>query len=230
MGKVYRLRAYELPEQGRDAEGHHLIRLLNTEQGELPTAVLSIPNFEAGDYLVFGTQRGKVKRSALTQFVSIRTNGLLAMDVDEDDKLVWVRLATDETHAMFFTRHGMSIRFPLDEVRASGRTSGGVRAIQLADDDEVVAMDLAPEDGYMLLVTSNGYGKKMKVSELRSQGRAGRGLRVIGLNEKIGDVADARTLLVENEEVVLVSSDGDVTRFGCSEIRPQKRGASGGHR
>ena len=161
-GKVYRLRAYELPEQGRDAQGHSLINLLAIEQGERATAVLAIPNFEAGDYLVFGTRRGEVKRSALTQFVSIRTSGLLAMDLDEDDELVWVRLATDETHAMFFTRNGMSIRFPLDGTfaRAAGPAGACGLSVLLADDDEVAAMDLTQDDGFVLLVTSNGYGKK----------------------------------------------------------------------
>ena len=227
LGKVYRLRAYELPEQGRDAQGHNLINLLAIEQGERATAVLAIPNFEAGDYLVFGTRRGEVKRSALTQFVSIRTNGLLAMDLDEDDELVWVRLATDETHAMFFTRNGMSIRFTLDSIRASGRTSGGVRAIRMAEGDEVSAMDLTQDDGYVLLVTTNGYGKKVAVSEFRPQGRGGQGLKAINLSEKTGEVADARTLLAEDEEIALVSSDGQVMRCGCSGIRPIKRAAAG---
>ena len=112
-------------------------------------------------------------------------------------------------------------------IRASGRTSGGVRAIRIAEDDEIAAMDLTQDDGYVLLVTSNGYGKRMAVSELRSQGRGGRGLRVIGLNEKTGSVADARTLIVEDEEIALVTSDGQVMRCGCSTIRKLKRGAAG---
>ena len=149
------------------------------------------------------------------------------MDLDEDDELVWVRLGTDETHAMFFTRNGMSIRFALDEIRASGRTSGGVRAIRLADDDEVAAMDLTQDDGYVLLVTSNGYGKKVAVSEFRPQGRGGQGLKSIILSEKTGGVADARRLLMENEEIALVSSDGQVMRCGLSSVRPIKRAAAG---
>jgi len=189
--------------------------------------VLAIPNFEAGDYLLFGTRKGEVKRSALTQFVSIRTNGLLAMDLDEDDELVWVRLATDESHAMFFTRNGMSIRFALDSIRSSGRVSGGVRAIRLAEGDEVTAMDLTQDDGFVLLVTSNGYGKKVAVSEFRPQGRGGQGLKSIILSEKTGEVADARTLMAENEEIALVSSDGQVMRCGLGNTRPIKRAAAG---
>ncbi|MCY3896864.1 MAG: DNA gyrase subunit A, partial [Chloroflexi bacterium] len=226
-GKVYRLRAYELPEQGRDAQGHNLINLLAIEQGERATAVLAIPNFEAGDYLVFGTRKGEVKRSALTQFVSIRTSGLLAMDLDEDDELVWVRLATDETHAMFFTRSGVAIRFPLDGVRASGRTSGGVRAIRLAEGDEVAAMDLTKDESFVLLVTSNGFGKKVAVAEFRSTGRGGLGVKAINLSEKTGEVADARRLLAEDEEIALVSSDGQVMRCGLGNTRPIKRAAAG---
>ena len=159
--------------------------------------MLAIPNFEAGDYLVFGTRKGEVKRSALTQFVSIRTNGLTAMDLDEDDELVLVRLATDETHAMFFTRTGMSIRFSLEDVRATGRISGGMRAIRLAEGDEIAAMDLTKDNGFVLLVTSNGFGKKVAVSEFRPQRRPGQGLKAINLSEKTGAVVDARTLLAE---------------------------------
>ena len=201
--------------------------LLPIEQGETATAILAIPNFEAGDYLVFGTRRGEVKRSALTQFVTARSNGLLAMDVEPDDELAWVRLATDEDSAMFFTREGMAIRFLLDNVRASGRTSGGVRAISLTNDDEVVAMDLVHEEAYVLLVTSNGFGKKMPVSDFRSQGRGGQGVRAINLNEKTGPVADARTLLSPDEEIVLVSSDGQVIRCGLKDVRPLGRYAAG---
>ncbi len=231
-GKVYRLRTYEIPQHGRDAQGINVINLLPIEQGETATAILAIPNFEAGDFLVFGTRRGKVKRSALTQFVTVRSNGLLAMRVEPDDELAWVRLATDEDSVMFFTRQGMAIRFRLDAVRASGRTSGGVRAIRLANDDEIAAMDLARHDAYVLLVTRNGYGKKTPVSEFRlllhrPQGSGGRGLRAIGLNEKTGPVADARTLLSPNEEIVLVSSDGQVIRCSLKEVRPLSRTAAG---
>ena len=226
-GKVYRLRTYEIPQHGRDAQGINVINLLPIEQGETATAILAIPNFEAGDYLVFGTRRGEVKRSALTQFVTARSNGLLAMDVEPDDELAWVRLATDEDSAMFFTREGMAIRFLLDNVRASGRTSGGVRAISLTNDDEVVAMDLVHEEAYVLLVTSNGFGKKMPVSDFRSQGRGGQGVRAINLNEKTGPVADARTLLSPDEEIVLVSSDGQVIRCGLKDVRPLGRYAAG---
>ena len=226
-GKVYRLRAYELPEQSREAGGHNLINLLPIEQGERASAVLAIPNFEAGDYLVFGTRRGEVKRAALTQFVSTRSTGLLAMDVEPDDELAWVRLATRETGVMFFTRNGSAIRFELESIRASGRTSGGVRAIGLGDDDEVVAMDLAGEEAFVLLVTRHGYGKKIAVAEFRAQGRGGQGIRAINLNEKTGPVTDARTLLAPDEEIALVSSDGQVMRCGLKDVRPLSRYAAG---
>ena len=227
LGKVYRLRAYELPEQGREAQGHNLINILPVQQNERATAVLAIPNFEAGDHLVFGTRLGEVKRTALTQFVSVRSTGLLAMDVNGDDELVWVRLVTGETHAMFFTRRGMAIRFPLDTIRASGRTSGGVRAIRLTEDDEVVAMDLTQDEGFVLVITTNGYGKKMAVTEFRPQGRGGQGLKAITLSGKTGQVADARTLFDKDEEIALVTSDGQVMRSGCSAIRPLRRAAAG---
>ena len=204
-----------------------MINLLPIEQGETATAVLAIPNFEAGDYLVFGTRRGQVKRSALTQFVTFRVNGLLAMNVAPDDELAWVRLVTDEDSVMFFTRNGQAIRFHLENVRASGRTSGGMRGIRLTNDDEVVAMDLVRENAYVLLVTRNGFGKKMPVSDFKPQGRGGQGLRAIVLNEKLGPVADARTLLSPDEEIVLVSSDGQVIRCGLKDVPRRRRYAEG---
>ena len=149
------------------------------------------------------------------------------MDVDDDDELAWVRLVTDETHVMFFTRNGMSIRFMLDDIRASGRTSGGVRAIRLGANDEVVAMDLTSDEGFVLLVTESGYGKKMDVNEFRPQGRGGQGLKAINLGEKNKKVADARTLLSKDEEIAFVTSDGQVMRCGCAAIRPLKRAAAG---
>ncbi len=226
-GKVYRLRAYELPEQGRDALGHNLINLLPIETGELATAVLAVENFEAGDYLVFGTRQGEVKRSALTQFVTVRSTGLLAMDIDAGDELAWVRLATTETSVLFFTRGGQAIRFALDSIRVSGRTSGGVRAIKLAKGDEVAAMDLAGGDDYVLVVTRSGYGKKMAVAEFRGQGRGGLGLKAINQTDKTGAVSDGRTLLSAHEEIALVSSDGQVIRCGLKDVRPLKRPAAG---
>lgn len=226
-GKVYRLRTHEIPQHGRDSQGINAINLLPIEQDEIATAVLAIPNFEAGDHLVFGTRRGEVKRSALTQFVTARSNGLLAMNVEPDDELAWVRLVTEEDSVMFFTKHGMAIRFNLDVVRASGRTSGGVRGISLSDDDQVVAMDLVRKEAFVLLVTRDGFGKKMPVSDFRSQGRGGQGIRAIRLSEKTGPVADARTLLSPDEEIVLVSSDGQVIRCGLKDVRPLGRYAAG---
>ncbi|MBM4438420.1 MAG: DNA gyrase subunit A, partial [Actinobacteria bacterium] len=226
-GKIYRLRAYELPEQGRDAQGHNIINLIPIEQGEKVTAIIAIPNFEAGEYLVFGTRRGEVKRSALTQFVTVRSTGLLAMDLNPGDELAWVRLATGDANVMFFTRKGMAIRFPLSDVRPSGRTSGGVKGITLAEDDEVMAMDLAPEERFVLVVTTNGYGKKMAASEFRAQGRGGQGVKAINLAEKTGLVADARVLTAENEEIMLISSDGQVIRCGLGGVRPLSRYAAG---
>jgi DNA gyrase subunit A len=226
-GKVYRLRTYEIPQHGRDSQGINVINLLPIEQDEIATAVLAIPNFEAGDHLVFGTRRGEVKRSALTQFVTARSTGLLAMNVEPEDELAWVRLVTEEDSVMFFTKHGMAIRFKLDVVRASGRTSGGVRGISLSDDDQVVAMDLVRKEAFVLVVTREGFGKKMPVSDFRSQGRGGQGIRAISLSEKTGPVADARTLLSPDEEIVLVSSDGQVIRCGLKDVRPLGRYAAG---
>ena len=226
-GRVFRLRCFEIPAMSREARGVALINVIPLEQRERVTAPIAIPNFEAGESLIMGTRDGEVKRTALTQYVTVRKNGLLAMNLKGDDELGWVRLSDGENGVLFVTKLGMAIHFHEQGVRSSGRTSGGVYGIRLRDKDEVVAMDLTAEDDYLIVITNKGYGKKMPIREFRPQGRGGFGLKAISLNQKTGHVVAARVVKDPNEDILLLSSKGRLIRLSLSEVRPMGRYAAG---
>ena len=226
-GRVFKLRCYELPRMSREARGVAIVNLLPLERRERVTAPIAFPNFEAGENLLMGTSMGEVKRTALTQYVTVRTNGLLAMDLEPKDELGWVRLSDGQSGVMFVTRLGMAIHFHEDGVRSSNRTSGGVRAIRLRENDEVVAMDLTRDDSYLVVVTNEGYGKKIPLTEFRSQGRGGFGMKAINLSEKTGHVVAARVISDPEEDILLLSTIGRLIRLSLGEVRPMQRYAAG---
>ena len=226
-GRVFKIKCYEIPRMSREARGVAMANLLPLERGERVTAPIAFPNFEAGENLLMGTLKGEVKRAALTQYVTVRTNGLLAMDLDPDDELGWVRLSDSQCGVLFVTRLGMAIHFHEDGVRSSKRTSGGVRAIKLRENDEVVAMDLTEEAGCLLVVTNKGYGKKMPLKEFRLQSRGGFGNKAINLSPKTGQVVAARLIPDPDEDILLLSTRGRLIRLSLSEVRPMQRYAAG---
>ena len=226
-GRVFKLRCFELPRMSREARGVALVNILPLERRERVSAPIAIPNFEAGDNLLMGTSMGEVKRTALTQYVTVRRNGLLAMDLEPDDELGWVRLSDGDSGVMFITRQGMAIHFHEDGVRSSKRTSGGVRGIRLHDADEVVAMDLTEEGSHLVVVTNNGYGKKIPIKEFRHQSRGGFGMKAINLTVKTGLVVAARVISDPDEDILLLSSRGRLIRLSLAEVRPMRRYAAG---
>jgi DNA gyrase subunit A len=226
-GRAFRLRCYELPTGSREARGTALINIIQLDPGESISAPLTIENFEAGESLIMGTALGEVKRTALTRYVTVRKKGLLAMDLDENDELGWVRLSNGNNGVMFFTCDGMAIHFHEEGVRSSGRTSGGVRGIRLNKDDRVISVDLTAEDDYVIIVTANGYGKKIPVKEFRRQSRGGKGLKAINLGKKTGPVVAARIISDPDEDIMLLSTQGRLIRLSLSEVRPMGRYAAG---
>ena len=226
-GRVFKLRCYDLPRMSREARGVAMVNLLPLERRERVTAPIAFPNFEAGEHLLMGTLRGDVKRTALTRYASVRSNGIQTMNLKPEDELGWVRLSNGDNGVMFVTRLGMAIHFHEDGVRSSGRTSGGVRAMRLREDDEVVSMDLTQEGGYLLVVTNEGYGKKMPLTEFRSQGRGGFGMKAINLSAKTGHVVAARVISDPGEDILLLSTIGRLIRLSLGEVRPMQRYAKG---
>ncbi len=226
-GRAYRMRCYDLPLMSREARGIALINLVQLEPAESVSAPIAIENFEAGESLIMGTINGEVKRTALTRYATVRKKGLLAMDLDDDDELGWVRLSDGDNGVMIFTSRGMAIHFHEQDVRSSGRTSGGVRGVRLNEGDSVVSVDLTVEGDYVLVVTANGYGKKMPIKEFRRQGRGGKGLKAINLSDKTGPVVAARVISDPDEDIMLLSTQGRLIRLSLAEVRPMGRYAAG---
>ncbi|MCY3801801.1 MAG: DNA gyrase subunit A [Chloroflexi bacterium] len=227
-GRAFKLRCYELPRMSREARGVAMVNLLALERRERVMAPIAFPNFEAGENLLMGTLLGEVKRTALTQYATVRTNGLLAMRLKiPKDELGWVRLSDGQSGVMFVTRNGTANHFHEDGVRRSGRTSGGVRGIRLRENDQVVAMDLTRDGSYLLVVTNKGYGKKMPLKEFLVKGRGGFGVKAINLSEKTGYVVAARVLSDPDEDILLLSTTGRLIRLSLGEVRPLSRLAAG---
>ena len=226
-GRVFKLRAFDIPQMSRQARGYALINTLNLEKGERITAPIAIRHFEEHFNLLFGTVRGYVKRTALSRYAAVRSNGLLAMRLEEGDELRWVRTSNGDNRVMFLTFQGMAIHFHEDNVRISGRTSGGVFGIRLSDDDSVVGMDLTTDDDYVVVITSRGYGKKMQVSGFRPQGRGGKGLKAINLRRKTGQVVAAQVFADADAQMFLLSTTGQMIRQSLGQLRPQSRYAQG---
>ncbi|MDW8231479.1 MAG: DNA gyrase subunit A, partial [Roseiflexaceae bacterium] len=171
-GKVYQIKAHELPDANRTAKGLPLVNLISLEPGEQVTSVLAVPDFEKAEYLIMATVRGKVKRTSIKEYSQVRSNGLIAIGLEEGDELGWVAMTQGHEDVLLTTARGQTIRFRQEEVRPMGRPATGVIGIALAEGDRVVSMDLARENAALLVVTANGYGKRTSLEEYPVKGRA----------------------------------------------------------
>ena len=217
-GKVYQLKAYNLPDVGRAAKGEHLRNLINIEQEESVTAVVCVPKFVARDFMVVATKRGEVKKTSLDEFAVVRSLGLIAMDLEPGDELIGARLVGANDQVLLVTDRGQSIRFEVQELRAASRTSGGVRGIRLDINDSVVSLCAIQPASEVLVVTTHGYGKRTPVSEYPTQGRGGGGVITARLTDKTGSVAGARILTEEDRDLMIISAAGVVIRTDWHSI------------
>ncbi|HEX9016644.1 MAG TPA: DNA gyrase C-terminal beta-propeller domain-containing protein, partial [Chloroflexota bacterium] len=225
-GKVYRLTAHEVPESTRQAKGLPLVNLISLDPGESVTAVVAVPNFDVGDYLLMATGRGEVKKTSLRDFSSVRANGLIAMSLEEGDELVHVRYCRVGSEMILVTEHGQAIRFSEKQLRAASRTSGGVRGIRLDPGDRLMAMDIVVPDGDLLVVAANGVGKRTSLSEFTTHHRGGGGVKALNVTERTGLVAAAR-VVKEAEELLIISAGGLVIRTPVNTISLLGRAAQG---
>ncbi|BCJ87465.1 DNA gyrase subunit A [Effusibacillus dendaii] len=216
-GKVYRLKAYEVPEFGRAAKGTPIINLLNIEQGEIVSAVIPVKEFAEGQYLFMATRHGVVKKTSLAEFANIRKGGLIALNIREDDELIGVRLTDGNRQIIMGTRNGMSIRFNENDVRAMGRTATGVKGITLGKDDVVIDMDIIVPGWDILAVTSRGYGKRTVETDYRLQSRGGKGIKTLNVTEKNGHVVGLKVVSPE-EDLMIITNSGVVIRLRINEI------------
>ena len=221
-GKVFRLKCYEIPAgSSRTAKGLAVINLFPIAEGERVTDVVAVTDFSADTYLLMATRFGEVKKTASEKFGVVRSSGLIAMDVEEEDELVTARLATDQDDVIMVTERGQSIRFAISSLRTSLRTSGGVRGIRMAAGDQVVGMEVAHPEGFILVVTAKGSGKLTPVSEYPQQHRGGSGVRTFKLVEKTDKVAAVRVVSL-SDQVMIISADGIVIHTPVKEKDPKK--------
>lgn len=224
-GRVYKLKGYEIPESSRTAKGMNIINLLEMDADESISAMIKIRDFE-NQYLVMVTKNGIIKRTAIEEYSSTRKGGVRAIVLDEGDSLVRVKLTNGDENLIIGTRHGQAIRFSEQDVRTMGRVTRGVRGIKLADEDYVVGMSKTTEDGKLLTVTENGYAKRTEISEFKLQARGGKGVSCYALCEKTGLVAGLK-VVNEDEDIMMISSDGIIIRMPVSEINVYKRVTQG---
>ncbi|MEX3746554.1 DNA gyrase subunit A [Lysinibacillus xylanilyticus] len=216
-GKVFRAKGYEIPEFGRTAKGLPIVNLLNIEKGEKVTAMIRVDSFEEDAYFIFTTKTGITKRTPVSQFANIRTNGLIAISLREDDDLISVRLTDGEKQVIIGTRDGMLVRFQEDDIRSMGRTAGGVRGIKLRDGDEVVGMEIIEPGQEILVVTEKGYGKRTSEEEYRLQSRGGVGLKTIQITDKNGPMVAVKTV-DGSEDLMLITINGMLIRMDVDDI------------
>ena len=227
-GKLYRLRGYELPEAGRTAKGTAIVNLLSLDAGEKISAVIPIPNFAEGKYLLMATKNGLIKKTALKEYDSSRKTGLQGITLKEDDELIGVRLTDGEDNVVLVTRSGMCITFDEKDVRPIGRVSQGVIGIRLDDDDEVIGMEsvIAGGKATLLAITENGFGKRTELEEYRVQNRGGKGVITYKITPKTGKLVGIR-IVSEEDEVMLVTNTGTIIRLKVNDISVLGRSTQG---
>ncbi len=228
LGKVYWLKVYQLPIGSRTARGRPMVNLLPLEENERITAILPVRDYPESDFIFFATTSGTVKRTPLSSFSRPRTNGIIAIDLRDNDSLVGVQLTHGEKDMMMFTASGKGIRFPEQGVRAMGRTAAGVRGIRIKPDDQVISLiAVQPEvENTILFATENGFGKRTRVSDFSRQGRGGQGVISIQTSDRNGKVVGA-ILASDEDEVMLISNAGTLVRTPVSDISVMSRNTQG---
>ena len=225
-GKVYRLKAYEIPEASRTSRGTAIINLLSLQPGEKITAVIPIRDYNDGKYLFMATRNGLVKKTSIQEYANVKKTGLLAINLRENDELIEVKYTDNHQDVFLITKFGMCIRVHETDVRATGRASMGVIGMNLTDQDEVVAMQVHTQGEYLLVVSENGLGKLTKMEEFTAQNRGGKGVKCYKITEKTGNVVGAKAVNEDNE-VMLITTEGIIIRIPCSGISVVGRIASG---
>ena len=227
-GRVYRAKAYELQEAGRDAKGQHVANLLALQPGEEIAQVLDIRDYTAATYLVLATRGGLVKKTALSEYDTNRTGGIIAINLREGDELVSAMLVENDSEVLLVSRRGMSIRFEANDetMRPMGRSTAGVIGMHFRDGDQLLSASVVADAGSVFVVTEGGFAKRTSVDQYRPQGRGGLGIKVAKLNDERGDLAGA--LIVEDDdEVLVVLASGKVVRSAVAEVPAKGRDTMG---
>lgn len=225
-GRVYKLRAYEIPDAGRTAKGTNIINLIAIEQDERIETVLTVRDDVSDGFLFMGTKQGLVKKTPLSDFKNLRKNGLIAINLRDGDELLKVKVTRGDADIIIATQDGNAIKFNEQDVRPMGRTAAGVKSINLREDDVAVCMDIAVEGEDLLVISENGFGKRTPVTEYKRQKRGGTGLITYKISEKTGKLVGATVCKVE-DELMLINTSGVAIRINVSDISVTSRSAMG---
>ncbi len=225
-GRVYKLRAYDIPENSRYSRGMPVINYIAITGEERVTATVSVKNIRGEGFLTMITRKGEIKRTALENFANIRANGLIAFDIEEGDELGWVLMTKGDEHIILVTRNGMSIRFKETDARGRGRTAGGVKALTLKGDDILMGADVVRPGATLLVVGENGYGKRTSLDDYRIQGRGGSGILTMNVTEKTGKIISAE-VVEDDDRLIVLTTLGQGIRVKVKEIRLVGRVAQG---
>jgi DNA gyrase subunit A len=228
LGKVYSERVFELNESGRTDKGTPIVNILALEPNEKITTAVAVPDFEASEFIVLATQNGRIKRMPLEEFSSVRTSGLIAINLKEDDRLGWAQLTNGNDELIMVTEGGNALRISETVIRSMGRAAGGVTGIKLVPGDRITSMEVVDPKGHLLVVTKNGFGKRTHLKNYRTQGRATKGVATIDLKmiKKIGKIASAR-VVSKDDQVTLVSNAGIMLRLDVDKISVSGRATKG---
>lgn len=226
LGKVYSLRAYEIPESGRTAKGTAIVNLLQISGGEKITQIIPIKKNEEREFMTFVTKNGIIKKTELAQYENIRQSGLIAINLDEDDDLISVYLTNEEDEIISTTRKGKAIRINGKDVRPTGRSTRGVKLITLEDGDSVVSSQVVGKGAKLLTITEKGYGKMTSEEEYTTQSRGGKGILTHRINEKTGALVTA-LVVYDEKDLLLISSSGVIIRISAKEIAKSSRATIG---
>ena len=227
-GKAHKIKAYEIPEATRTAKGTPAVNFLNLMQRERITAVIPVEEFAEDKFLIAVTKNGTIKKTSLSHFDTNRKNGIIAINLKDDDQLIGIKETTGDNNVIIVTKNGKCICFSEEDVREMGRIAAGVRAIKLDKDDEVVAMELVKPDQQLLVVTENGYGKRTSVDEYKIQVRGGKGLLTYDKSKfnKTGPLIGAM-VVDEDDEILMINSDGIIIRIRANEVSELGRATQG---
>ena len=225
-GRVYRIKAYEIPEASRTARGTAIVNILQLQPGEKITATIALREYKDDRYLFMATKHGIVKKTPVSEYANVRKKGLAAINLREDDELIEVKVTDNTKDILLVTKHGMCIRFAETDVRITGRVSMGVIGMNLLPEDEVVAMQMDTQGEALLFVTENGMGKRTLVSEFKAQYRGGKGVKCYNITEKTGNIIGAKAV-DEHREIMLITKEGIIIRMAVSSVSQLGRVTSG---
>ena len=226
-GRVYKMKGYKVPSSGRQSKGLPIVNLLNLDEGEELAAVAKITDFDSDNYLFFATKRGVVKRTPVSDFKNIRTTGIKAINLRDNDELLAVRLTDGSRDVIIGASNGKAIRFNEADARAMGRVASGVRGILISEPDEVVGFTIVTEErNQILVVTENGYGKRTVVDEYRQQNRGGKGVKTLNITDKNGQLTKLRSV-AGDEDLIITTTKGMIIRLPMEQIATSKRSTQG---